>query len=117
MKHFRQFQGGQKMRKQYIKYEIDGTTVCVEAEALSSEIDDDISRDGEGLIEGGKFQAAIEGIKPAADAVLDVLKKIKDPSEISLEMGIKFGAKAGVILASADSEATMKVTVKWQGKS
>jgi hypothetical protein len=105
------------MRKQYIKYEIDGETVYVEAETLSSEINDEISRDDEGLIEGGKFQTAIKGIKPAADAVLDLLKQLKDPSEISLEMGIKLGAKAGVILASADSEATMKVTVKWQGKS
>ena len=102
------------MPKRYIKYQIDGETVYVEAESLSSEIDDEISRDDDGLIEGGKFKAAIKGIKPAADAVLDVLKQLKDPAEISLEMGIKLGAKAGVILASADSEATMKVTVTWK---
>ena len=102
------------MARQYIKYEIGGKTVFVEAESLSSEIDEEISRDDEGLIDGGRFQTAIEGIRPAADAVLDVLKQLKDPSEISLEMGIKLGAKAGVILASADSEATMKVTVTWK---
>lgn len=105
------------MAKQYIKYEVEGETVYVEAEPISSEIDDEISKDDDGLIEGGKFQTAIKGIKPVADSVLEVLKQLKDPSEISLEMGIKLGAKAGVILASADSEATMKVTIKWQRKS
>lgn len=102
------------MAKQYVKYEVEGETVYVEAESISSEIDDEISRDEEGLIEGGKFQTAVKGIKPVADTVLDVLKQLKDPSEISLEMGIKLGAKAGVILASANSEATMKVTVTWK---
>lgn len=105
------------MAKQYIKYEVEGETVYVEAEPISSEIDDAISKDDDGVIEGGKFQTAIKGIKPVADSVLEVLKQLKDPSEIALEMGIKLGAKAGVVLASADSEATMKVTIKWQRKS
>ena len=105
------------MGKQYIKYEIDGETVYVEAESIASGTDDDISRDSDGLIEGGKFETAIQSIKPVANAVLGILKELNDPSEVALEMGIKLGAKTGVILASADSEATMKITVKWHRKT
>jgi len=104
-------------KKKYVKYEMDGELVYIEAESISSEIDEEISNDGDGVIEGGKFQNAIKGIKPVADEVLGLLKQLKDPSEISLEMGVKFGVKAGVILASADSEATMKITIKWQRHS
>ncbi len=35
------------------------------------------------------------------------------PDEIGLEFGLKFNAKTGVIFASADSEATFKVSLKW----
>lgn len=105
------------MRKKYIKYEIDGETVYVEAESIASGIDNDISHGNGGLIDGGKFEAAIKGIKPVANAVLGVLKELNDPSEVALEMGIKLGFKAGVILVSADSEATMKVTIKWHRKA
>jgi len=102
--------------KQYIKYEINGESVYVEAESISSEMDDEISHDDAGLIEGGKFETALKGLKPIANAVMETLNDLNNPSEISLEMGIKFGAKTGVILASADTEATMKVTLKWQKK-
>ena len=105
------------MGKQYIKYEVEGEVVYVEAESISSVIDDEISTDDDGLIEGGKFHTAIKGLKPVANLVLGVLKDLNEPSEVQLEMGIKLGAKAGIILASADSEATMKVTVKWQRSS
>ena len=102
------------MAKQYIKYEIDGETIYVEAEQLPSGDDDDISRDENGMIEGGRFEKAIAGLKPVANSVLKVLKELNEPSEVELEMGLKLGTKAGVILASADSEATIKVTIKWQ---
>lgn len=105
------------MGKQYIKYEVDGETVYVEAESISSEINEDISHNDDSLIEGGKFETAIESIKPVANAVLGVLKELNDPSEVALEMGIKLGAKTGVILASVDSEATLKITVKWHRKT
>ncbi len=101
------------MGKQYIKYEINGESVYVEAASISSAIDDQISLGNDGLIEGGKFETALKGLKPIANAVMGTLSDLNNPSEISLEMGIKFGAKTGVILASADTEATMKVTLKW----
>lgn len=101
------------MSKQYIKYEINGEPIFVEAQSIPSEIDNDIKCDGDGLIEGGKFETALRGLKPIANAVMETLNDLNNPSEISLEMGVKFGAKTGVILASADTEATMKITLKW----
>lgn len=101
------------MVKQYIKYEINGESVYVEAASIPSEIDDEISHGDDGLIEGGKFETALNGLKPIANAVMETLNDLNNPSEISLEMGVKFGAKTGVILASADTEATMKITLKW----
>ena len=39
------------------------------------------------------------------------------PTEIELEFGVKFNAKAGAIIASVDSEATFKVALKWVNQS
>ncbi|MCK7576896.1 MAG: hypothetical protein MZV65_14195 [Chromatiales bacterium] len=38
------------------------------------------------------------------------------PTEIGLEFGVKFSAKAGAIIASVDSEAVFKVSLKWSNK-
>lgn len=60
-----------------------------------------------------RFEAAIAQVRPAAQALLDSLKDLNTPDEIALEFGLKFGAKAGAIIASADSEAVFKVAIKW----
>ncbi|MCP4344232.1 MAG: hypothetical protein GY795_01735 [Desulfobacterales bacterium] len=60
-----------------------------------------------------RFTDAMARVKPAAEAVLKSFQEINTPDEIGLEFGIKFNAKAGVIFASADSEATFKVSLKW----
>ena len=59
------------------------------------------------------FTEALARVRPAAEAVLQSLRDLNTPAEIGLEFGIKFNAKAGVILASVDSEATFKVVLKW----
>jgi len=54
-------------------------------------------------------------IKPAAEAVLNAFREMNTPDEIALEFGLKFTAKAGaVFVASAGSEATFKVALKWK---
>ncbi len=35
------------------------------------------------------------------------------PDEINVELGLKFSAKAGLILRSLDGEANLKITLKW----
>jgi hypothetical protein len=60
------------------------------------------------------FADALITAKKAADLVLTSFKEMNSPDEIDLEFGIKFSAKAGVIIASADSEASFKVNLKWK---
>jgi hypothetical protein len=63
-----------------------------------------------------RFDEALDTIRPAAERVLKLFQEMNTPDEIGLEFGVKFGAKAGVILASADSEATFKVSLNWKNK-
>lgn len=60
-----------------------------------------------------RFKEALEHVKPAAEAVLNAFKEMNTPDEIGLEFGVKFSGKVGVMLASVDSEATFKVSLKW----
>lgn len=62
----------------------------------------------------GRFEKALDSVKPAAEAVLKSFRQINTPEEIGLEFGVKFNTKLGVaILASAGSEVTFKVSMKW----
>lgn len=64
-----------------------------------------------------KFEEALGKIKPAIKAVIAKLRDIgESPDEVGLEFGIKLGAKAGAFIASADAEATFKVTLAWKRK-
>ena len=58
------------------------------------------------------FDTAIEGIEPAARAVLEKLQDL-GPQSIAVEFG--FNLKGGVkaVLAEASMEANFKVTLNW----
>lgn len=58
------------------------------------------------------FSEAVAGIKPIAEAVIGQLREL-GPTETTVEFGIKFSAKAGVILASAATEGQCKITLSW----
>lgn len=60
------------------------------------------------------FDQVLAKVRPVANAVIDSLKDLNRPEEINLEFGLKFGAKAGIIFTSADSEATFKLSLKWK---
>lgn len=105
--------------KELVEFELeDGSKVLFESEAAA---DDGgpvrIARGGGGEGEvrqaAERFEAVARRIRPAAQLVLDALRDLNSPKEIGLEFGLKFSAKAGVIFAAADSEASFKVTVKW----
>ena len=97
--------------KKMIAFEMDGQPVYVEAEVSEREMQR-VSRGGESepLQAESRFVDAVARIKPAAEVVL---KAMNTPDEIGLEFGLKFNAKTGVVFASADSEATFKVSLKW----
>jgi len=61
------------------------------------------------------FETALEKIRPIAAAIIAKLRDLTDsPEQIGVEFGVKLGAKAGAFLASADTEATFKVTLTWK---
>lgn len=101
--------------KKLIKFEMEGQPVYVEAEVSESDDMQRVSRGGQNEPEKAKsrFADAVAGIKPAAELMLNALQEMNTPDEIGLEFGLKFTAKTGVVFASADSEATFKVSLKW----
>jgi hypothetical protein len=94
----------------------DGTSVYVEGtgDVAASQGPQRVSRGQAGAQEAtDRFEDAVARIRPAAQALLDSLKDLNTPHEISLEFGVKFNAKAGVVFASVDSEAVFKVSLTW----
>lgn len=101
------------MDRHLVEYELaDGKTIFVEVATLESEYQR-IANTGGTEKAVKKFEQAIEDIVPATEAVLKMAKNL-GVSEGQLEVGLKFSAKAGVVLASTDSEATFKITMKWK---
>ena len=73
------------------------------------------SRSGDIIKATKTFDDALEQIKPAAQKIIVKLRSLTDPpDEISVEFGIKLGAKAGAIIPSADAEANYNVTLTWK---
>jgi len=101
--------------KKMIAFEMDGQPVYVEAEIGEAEGMQLVSqgRENEPLQAESRFVDAVARIKPAAEVVLKAFQEMNTPDEIGLEFGLKFNAKTGVVFASADSEATFKVSLKW----
>ncbi len=74
-----------------------------------------VARGGE-VVETARatFQQAIDQIKPGIDALGQKLNDLNHPAEVAVEFGLKLSARAGMVLASADSEVTFKVILKWK---
>lgn len=101
------------MDRHLVEYElVNGKTISIEVATLESEYQR-ISTNGGTEKAVKKFEQAIEDIAPATEAVLKMVRNM-GITEGQLEVGLKFSAKAGVVLASADSEATFKITMKWK---
>ncbi|MCI5157484.1 MAG: hypothetical protein D3906_03425 [Candidatus Electrothrix sp. AUS1_2] len=104
--------------KKLIEFELDGRPVYVETtiseqqgiELVSPGKEDEPEKASE------SFEKVIARIKPAAELVLNAFREMNTPDEIALEFGLNFKAKTGVVFASADSEATFKVSLKWTNK-
>jgi Trypsin-co-occurring domain 1 len=96
----------------------DGSTILVESEEPESR--------GGAVVRGvgpnamaekaeQTFESALTKIKPVAAALIAKMRDLSDvPEEVGIEFGIKLGAKTGAFIASADAEATFKVTLTWK---
>ena len=100
-----------------------GQTVIVEVDGAETSAQPFTPRRGvrefveEQIVEkvGQTFEAALDKVRPAAAAIIEKLQDLSQaPSEIGVEFGIKIGAKGNAFIASADTEANFKVTLKWQ---
>ena len=104
--------------KNILQYRLeDGTIINIEG---IDDSDGDLqrtSKKGDAFIEvDEKFETVLSKIQPVSELIFNSFKEFNSPDDIELEFGLKFGAKAGVIFASADSEATFKLTMKWNNQ-
>jgi hypothetical protein len=58
------------------------------------------------------FQSAVSKLRPISQAVMEQVKALA-PKGVTIEIGVKFSAEAGVILAKTSGEGTCKVTISW----
>lgn len=75
-------------------------------------------RPGE-IVEEAKetFEQALTKIRPATEKVIATLRGLSQrPDEIEMEFGFNLSAAAGIVIASASTEANYKVTLRWNSK-
>jgi Trypsin-co-occurring domain 1 len=66
--------------------------------------------------EGGRLSERLRGVAEAAEQVAGELRSRLGPEEISLEFGLKVAGEINWwFFAKAQSEGTIKVTLKWAG--
>lgn len=63
------------------------------------------------------FEDAVGVIQPVASALIAKLKDLEQGAEaIDIKFGLKFNAEAGVVIASASTEANIEIRINWQRK-
>lgn len=94
----------------------DGDVILVEVEVPPEAGMVPAARGGEIVQRAGQsFEAALDKIRPAAQAIIHKLRALHDPpDEVEVEFGLKMSAEAGAILAAAGAEANYKVTLTWK---
>ena len=102
--------------KQIVEYTLsEGGSIMVETEISDGSGFERASRIGDIVKAAQSFDDALESIKPAAQKIIEKLKDISDPPhEIHVDFGIKLGAKAGALIASADAEANYTIKLIWR---
>ncbi|GCE27637.1 hypothetical protein KDA_31210 [Dictyobacter alpinus] len=104
--------------KHFIEFKIeDGSTIIVEADGPQPEGTIRASRHRSEFAEEAKdtFEQALSKIRPATEKVIHTLRTLAHkPDEIEMEFGFNMSAIAGVVIASASTEANYKVTLRWK---
>ena len=93
--------------------EVDETTVNNPLRGNSNNLED------RGVIENAQqsFDKALQPLKEISNSIINCIKNITNsPQEVEVELGLKFTAKAGIILTSLDSEAHLRVSLKWKNE-
>jgi hypothetical protein len=57
---------------------------------------------------------ALSSLGPVIDVILSHLKMVvQRPKTVTMELGVKFGAKGTIIIAGGEAEANCKLTLAW----
>lgn len=62
------------------------------------------------------LEAAVDRLLPAVKAIGDRMKLLT-PDELTVALGVKLTAEAGVVVAKAAGEANFTITLKWSGSA
>src|SRR5436853_7267537 len=63
------------------------------------------------------FEQALNKIRPATEKVITTHRGLAHkPDEIEMEFGFSLNAVVGAVIASASTEASYKVTLRWTSK-
>ncbi|MCP3818659.1 hypothetical protein NLX86_11165 [Streptomyces sp. A3M-1-3] len=75
-----------------------------------------VSRIGDAIAEAtGSLDAGLDRIRGVAQATLDRLVSLpRPPEEVTVEFGVRFNAKAGVVIAHGEGEGHLKVSMVWR---
>lgn len=64
------------------------------------------------------FDRALARIASIGDATIEAIRSsARRPDQVTVEFGIKLSASAGAILAAANAEANLKVTLSWSASA
>ncbi len=67
--------------------------------------------------DGGKLTARLQGVAEAAEEVAGSLRARLVPDEVTLEFGLQVSGGVNWFFAKAQSQGSIKVTLKWAGSS
>jgi hypothetical protein len=102
--------------KRIVEYKLeDGGSILVEVDVPEGGGFESVSRRDHVTEASITFDKALDQVQPTAQKIISKLRDLTDPpDEIVVGFGLKLGAKAGMILASADAEANYTVTLTWK---
>lgn len=105
--------------KRLVRFPLEGGgSVVVEVEEPGTGGEERVGRAELVSDAGESFEAALEKVRPVAEAVITKLQNLSTrPHEIGVEFGVKLGGKVDLCLVSGDAEATFKVALKWRSES
>lgn len=64
------------------------------------------------------FERSLGPLKSITSSIVSSVKDIPGgPDEMEVELGLKFNAKAGIIVTTLEGEANLKVILKWNRKT
>ncbi len=99
-----------------IEFNVPGGTVLVESqEAVTGSPVRGANGDGIREAAGKSLEETLSVIRPVADAALAACRDlVTAAAAVEVEFSLKFTAKAGVVIAQASTEGSLRVKVAWK---